>query len=514
MILKRHSLATKLFVAFLCTSIFVILVMMGLIGYQMRSGFSSYLLRVELQTFDDLAKSIAKAHRDEVLWLRLKEDPRRWHDLVRGSLGPRQPEDNRPSPPAFESATNGKSDPRPPKRPPQRPLQRPGPPQRPGVDPLMLGQRLALLTSAGNYWAGARLAQGSYLSRTVHAGDDAASGPVIAQLALASPSDGRSARDEQFLYQQFRALFWVCLLAVGLSALAAYLLARGLVTPIRSLVRGAQALSDGDYKTRLTGTGKDEIGQLTADFNLLAESLEAAEKAERQWMSDASHELKTPLAILKGRIEGLQDGVYETDAALLAEMHATVERLNRLVGDLNALSHLREGRLACHFQPEDVSVLLREVVDHSAGRFEEKGLALTLKLDASQRLLLVCDRGRLRQMMDNLLENARRYTDAPGVVEVTARLDEQKEALIVTIEDSAPCPDGQHIGRLFERFYRADPSRARQSGGTGLGLAICRAIVEAHDGQIEATRSELGGLLVRVTLPLDGDVIQEEVGDA
>ena len=293
-------------------------------------------------------------------------------------------------------------------------------------------------------------------------------------------------------------------MALALSALFAFLLARGVVRPIRSLVRGAQALADGDYEARLSGAGPDEIGRLVADFNLLAESLEAAEKAERQWMSDAAHELKTPLAVLKGRIEGLQDGIYQADEKLLTDMHETVERLNRLVDDLNALSHLREGRLACHFQSERLDDLIRGAVEHIDERFAQKGLTLTLDLDAE--LILSCDRGRIRQLLDNLLENARRYTDAPGGVHISAKRSSQTSPVLhLTIEDSAPCPSAGEIDRLFERFYRTDPSRARQSGGSGLGLAICRAIVEAHQGTIHAVASDLGGVRFDIRLPMVGD---------
>ncbi|WP_146006409.1 ATP-binding protein [Cohaesibacter celericrescens] len=503
MIWKKHSLATKLFAAFLVTSILIILVIAGLIGQKMRSGFSDYLLQVELQGMDELVDQIAKAHSDPVVWERLNSAANVWDDLVRSGMKARGAQQNPPilslsrpprpgigqMPPRFE-APDRMSPPRPPAQP----------------DPLHLGMRLSLLTPDGAYLAGARLGGRAYASRPVYAETkDGVEGKVIGWLALSSPQDGRAARDDQFLLDQFRTLLWVSLLAVGISALAAFLLARNVVTPIRALVRGTRDLAAGNYSARMKGEGPDEIGSLVRDFNSMAESLQTAEKAERQWMSDASHELKTPLAILKGRIEGLQDGIYQADAGLLSEMHQTVDRLNRLVNDLNMLTHAREGRILCDLSEENLSALVCDAVQHIGGRYAEKGL--TVELDLPDGLLVYCDRNRIRQMLDNLLENARRYTDAPGKVRVFSHsVDKSADQITLVIEDSSPRPDEQDIGHLFERFYRTDPSRARQSGGSGLGLAICRAIVEAHGGSIQARPSSLGGLAVEIHLPIGMDL--------
>ena len=500
MIWKKHSLAKKLFLAFMLTSIVTILVIAGLIGQQMRSGFSDYLLQVELQTFDELVDKIAETYTDEAAWQELGRSPRAWHDLVRASVGrqgnPRPPA-RRPPPPPRQVQPDGAHEPQ----------RRPPPPRPDGAaapaqpDPLQLGRRLVLLDTDGQRIAGARLGRRSYAARDVHADGSGGKTQVIAQLALISPQAGRAERDNQFLINQFRALSLVSLFAVVLSAIAAYLLARGVVTPIRALVEGARELTAGNYSARLKGEGPDEIGALVEDFNSLAASLEAAEKAERQWMSDASHELKTPLAILKGRIEGLQDGIYQADDCLLDEMHQTVERLNRLVSDLNMLSHAREGRMLVSLGEEDLVEIIQDAVQHISGRYAAKGLVI--EMDLPQTLLAPCDRIRIRQMLDNLLENARRYTDSPGRVRVSAGISGRgSDEIRLTIEDSPPQPNPEEIERLFERFYRTDPSRARQSGGSGLGLAVCRAIAEAHKGAIHAAISDLGGLAVHITLPV------------
>ncbi|WP_319532577.1 ATP-binding protein [uncultured Cohaesibacter sp.] len=394
---------------------------------------------------------------------------------------------------------------------------------------MQLGRRLALQTLDGDHLAGAPTRPDEAVERILYSDGDQDEGEggvsgenresigdvkqPFAKLVLYRPLKISSFLDNAFLIEQFRVLLLVSLFALVFSGVAAFVLARSLTSRVRLLVQGTKQLKSGDYSFRLAGNDRDEIGSLQTDFNALAESLEAAEKAERQWISDASHELKTPLAILKGRLEGLQDGIYRADDKLLVEMLQTVDRLNMLVSDLNMLAHAREGKLLCRLWEENLSELVSDAVQHVSARFATKGLSI--EVDLPPQLLVKCDRNRIRQLLDNLLENSRRYTDAPGQVRITGDVHSDGRGIVrLVVEDSAPHPESEEIERLFERFYRTDPSRARQSGGSGLGLAICRAIVKAHEGQISARPSDLGGLAVDVMLPVSPRPQDRNPGEA
>ena len=170
-------------------------------------------------------------------------------------------------------------------------------------------------------------------------------------------------------------------------------------------------------------------------------------------------------------------------------------RLSRLVSDLN-ISVAESGTIDLT-QTVDVSAITREAVQAVRQRAVRRGLDLTI--DADQAVFVLGDAGRLRQIVDNLLENACRYTDTPGRIAV--RCERQANVCQLTVEDTPPCPGPRELPHLFERFYRVEASRSRAHGGSGLGLAICRSLVEAHGGTIRVKRSSLGGLCVVVELP-------------
>jgi two-component system sensor histidine kinase BaeS len=347
--------------------------------------------------------------------------------------------------------------------------------------------------------AGPEDSGGLVATRPITVTDADGQGVTVGWIALAAPEGGVVTADSVFLAGQFRALILSALLAIVVSAIAAFLLARQFLAPVRTLLRGTEVLAAGDYGTRMANPRQDEFGELIDHFNALAESLEAAERAERQWLSDASHELQTPLAVLRAEIEALQDGVRQPDEKTLSEMNASILRLSNLVGDLNALSHAREGKLLAAMADDDLSAIVKAAAEAARPRLSEAGLSLETGIDGP--LAFRCDRGRIRQLVDNLLENARRYTTAPGRVSIS--LARVGGGLTLIVEDTAPAPPEEAMSKLFDRFYRADASRARQLGGSGLGLAICRAIVVAHGGTIAARRSALGGLAVRVVFPVD-----------
>ncbi|MBU1231991.1 MAG: HAMP domain-containing protein [Proteobacteria bacterium] len=303
-----------------------------------------------------------------------------------------------------------------------------------------------------------------------------------------------------FIKQQKVALTLVAiggfLVAAGLSLPIAYLLTQ----PIRRLAVATRDLASGRYHTRISATSGDELGQLSQDFNGLAEILEKNQQARSQWVADISHELRTPLSILRGQIEALQDGVYPPTAETFRSLHGEVLHLGMLVDDLYQLSLSDVGAMSYHRANVQPCYALQQAIEMLQPELEKKRQLLETTLSIDKEVFLFADNERLKQLFTNLLANSIRYTDEGGRIEVNVTKEENK--LIYTILDSAPGVPDEHIPHLFDRLYRVDASRSRDLGGAGLGLSICYNIVKGHNGTIEARQSPIGGLLIRVCLPL------------
>lgn len=458
----RTSLTTKIFLAIAATAALVIGTMAVLVALSMRDGFSQYLLRGELIRFDTLVRELALAH-DPVSpgWPELVENPQAWNDFVRTHF----------TPPG--GADQDEVD----------------------TDPLMIGERLALLDASGSQIAGAKLRTAIYQQRPICTDRRCIDSNPLGYLRLNAPVLSDSAGDAFFLRGQYTSLAYSALVALLVSAAAAYLIARQILTPIKKLETGAKTLAAGDYETRIHQDRTDELGDLIAHYNVLAETLARTSRAEREWISNTSHELQTPLAVLRAQIEALQDGVRQPDDATLAEMHAAQMRLSRLVQDLKILSYSREPKHVANMGHEDLVEIAAEAVA-SAG-LQAAGIEIDCAFP--DKLLLNCDRTRIAQVIDNLLQNARRYTDAPGKL----RLRIWRSDLLAhfSIDDTPPAPPKDVLPHLFDRFSRAEESRSRALGGSGLGLSVCKAIIEAHGGSIAAGISDLGGLHITFTLP-------------
>lgn len=288
-------------------------------------------------------------------------------------------------------------------------------------------------------------------------------------------------------------------LILGPAALLTRKLAKDLLKPVHSVVKGARTLSKGSFNLELQEvTRQDELGELARSFERMAKTLKAAEQSRRDWVADTSHELRTPLAVLRAEIEALQDGVHEVNERTLGVLHAEVMNLTNLVQDLNQLAKADAGGLAYRFQKMDFAELVTSCADGFRERLTQLDLALQIQIKGS--CFIEGDPDRLRQLWGNLFENALRYTDSGGVIRVELHKDSGQ--LIAVIKDSAPGVPEEHHDRLFQRFFRADPSRTRGRGGSGLGLALVHKIVEAHGGLISAKASDLGGLEIQMIFTL------------
>ena len=321
-------------------------------------------------------------------------------------------------------------------------------------------------------------------------------GRRIGALRLAPQPEISDATDVAFARAQLRNALIAAVAMLALALLLAFALARWLLEPVRALAAGTRALAAGDYARRIDVARGDELGRLAVDFNHLATTLEQARETRRRWGADIAHELRTPLSVLRGEIQALQDGVRAPTPAALDSLNAECERLGGLIEDLYQLSLADAGALEYRFERVDLGEIVHDALDLQHRACADAGLALESDIGA---IPIRGDARRLAQLVANLLANARRYTDAPGRIRVEAKATRDGARLV--IEDTPPGVSADALPRLFDRLYRVESSRSRAAGGAGLGLAICRAIVEAHGGRIEASTSALGGLRVVVDLP-------------
>ncbi|WP_414446950.1 ATP-binding protein [Burkholderia sp. 22PA0099] len=325
-----------------------------------------------------------------------------------------------------------------------------------------------------------------------------AGGKVVGWLSIAKPGGLFYAADQRFQMQQSRATWVIVVAAAVLSALVAMVLARLILAPVRRIVRATHRLAEGQYAVRVPERGSDELSQLAVDFNKLAASLAAAERARRDFFADISHELRTPLAVLRGEVEALEDGVRRPDAATFASLQSEIALLSKLIDDLHELSLADIGALSFEMIPVDVARVVEITAESFVERLGAKRIALDTKVPA-EPALMSGDPHRLAQLLQNLLENSLRYTDPGGAVQVavTARGEQWQ----IDVLDSHPAVPDAMLANVFDRLFRVDVSRSRQSGGSGLGLALCKHIVEAHGGTIAARRSPLGGLWIMMLFP-------------
>jgi len=270
---------------------------------------------------------------------------------------------------------------------------------------------------------------------------------------------------QAFLADQRRGLVVAALVLLVALALAAMALARAWAGPVRRV--GGGALS-----RRVGPRGRDEIGVLARDVDLLGQSLAAADAARRRWMADAAHELRTPLSVLKGELEALLDGVRPLDASAIASLHAEATHLGALINELRELALADLGALDYRMAEVALDALVDECLAANAGRLAQHGLAVEW-MRPPQAVRVHGDARRLRQLVENLLENSLRYTDRGGRIAVA--LATGPAGVRLDWQDSAPGVPEAMLGQLFEPFVRGDPARGRDEAGGGGGCRLGRA---------------------------------------
>lgn len=282
------------------------------------------------------------------------------------------------------------------------------------------------------------------------------------------------------------------------SVIASIALSSRLSRPIGRLADATRRVASGRYAERVPATSNDEIGELAETFNTMAASLEATERRRLQLVGDVAHELRTPLSTLEGYVEGLEDGLIKPVPRTWQLLRRETGRLTRLVNDLQELWRAEARQLPLSPTTIDADDELRAAADRFGSQAEEHGIEIRTEL-GREGLTIRADTERLRQIVDNFLANAIRYSPRGSVVSLAVSGDHHEVAISVT--DQGPGLTPEQLGLVFERFYRVEPSRSRALGGSGIGLAIARALAEAMGGRVEAHSEGAGrGATFRVIL--------------
>ena len=307
--------------------------------------------------------------------------------------------------------------------------------------------------------------------------------------------------DELFLASIKRSLLYSSLFSVLIALAVGIMLSMHLTKPMAELARRAREIALGGLSNPVDIKGNDELAELSQAFNEMTTELKKLDTAKKQVIADAAHELRTPVTLIQGIIEGMLDGILPLDQDNLKSVLEEVLRLSLLIDTLRELELIDAGEMKLSKEPIDIRSLLSKSLALFVPVANEKGITISFSPCLGKATTAYGDFFRLREVVDNLVSNAIKYTPAGGYIQIQEEKP-AKDLIRFSVEDSGPGIEASERERVFERFYRIDKSRSSASGGRGLGLAISSEIVKAHGGKITIDTSPLGGARFYVELPV------------
>lgn len=491
----KMGMTARLFLFILGATGLAVVLLLMIMWWSINRGFYQYLGTMDQKRLSQISGDLARKYEQTGGWNFLQHDPPRWNSpappasLPTGIYQPPMPfqGDKRPEHPSFQPKENLFSPPPPPND------------ERYGGN--LLHQKkeppdpLIILNADKITIYGAR-----HDHEKVDFQQILVRGNTVGYIGVLSPRHFLDPLQIRFLAGQKTTLFFAAAAMALIVMLVSWPLSQRLVKPIQEMAAATHDIASGKYTTRISVSSNDELGLLARDFNAMALTLEKTERARRQWVADISHELRTPVAVLQGEIEALLDGIRKTTPETIRSLHTETLRLNRLVEDLYQLSISDLGALNYRKQNLDLLELLKDSLESYRSEFERKNIDVEDCIARGKKAICFADPERLGQLFANLLENSLRYTDVGGHLKIKAEV--LAGFVLIEFQDSKPGAPPEDMEKIFNRFYRGEESRNRASDGAGLGLTISRKIVEAHDGEISAHTSPLGGLAVRIKIPI------------
>lgn len=476
----HKTIRGKLFLTFLLTTLFVVSGMYVFMRWSLNQGFSEFVQARQQERLTNLIDGLTEHYAHNQSWNNLVGDKQKWIDLLWQS----NPLQIRPSAWIAQARSEPNDF-----WPPALPEQSAKKPFNP------LGLRTMLLNADKTIIFGRKDALQQLSLQPINYQEK-----TVGFLGLLPGKTVSYDSEIHFMERQSEAFIWIALIMYLLSASLAWLLSYILGRPLKRIATATKALAVGRYDIRLPVESTDELGQLARDFNDMAAALGQSEQARRRWVADISHEFRTPLAVLRGELEALQDGIRPLTPGAIDSLFGDVMRLNRLTEDLYQLSLSDQGALSYrkdHVNPVD---LLIEDLAALKPEFQNKHIKIKWTNNLPKPVSIYADPYRLSQLYRNLLNNSVNYTDSNGQLAIT--VFRKADKLVLIFSDTEPGVPEHELPKLFDRFYRVESSGNLYHGGAGLGLAICSNIVEAHNGTIQARSSSLKGLAICIELPI------------
>lgn len=324
---------------------------------------------------------------------------------------------------------------------------------------------------------------------------------VIAIAEVRYPSDAQilDPEDLSFVTAVFRSLLLAGTLALVIGFLLSLWTSNRLVKPLQNLTKAVKRVGLGHLDERVMISSKDEVGELAEAFNSMADDLKSQETLRKQFTADIVHELRTPLTSIRSYIEAFQDGILPPDQKNLSALNEEIDRLVTLSSDLKDLNIAEIGKLQPQLQPVNLTSVLEKVIRNLSPLVQEKNIELTTQLSPVS-VTLFADERLLTRLFYNLIHNAYKYTEPEG--KITINLSVQPNSVVISIRDTGIGISEADLPFIYERFYRAEKSRARETGGTGIGLALVKQILVLHKGTIDVQSVVGEGTTFTVSLPL------------
>ena len=481
--MKIHN---KLFLILFSFSLILITVLVLLIQWSIGRGMIEYVNSKESQELKAVIVLLEDEYKKTNDWSTMQGKDQEFGNLLfsalqdSGLMMPPPPPEFREPPPGFENKTN------------QLNIAHPE-----DIPSFAEHVSYALLDDKENVIAGFYLESAKYIKTAITIDDVG-----VGWLAFPRRNTITDGFELDYIEQQHNYLWIIALVMMILVALISLFLARHLAEPIKLIMLGMYKLTQGDYQQKIDLKRKDELGELSRDFNELAITLFENDSARKRWLANISHELRTPLAILRGELEAMIDDVRPLSKNNIDSANDEVKHLQNLVDDLQQLTSADIGGM--HYRKKSINI--SSWLSLEAQKYTDylQGAGICLELNVSDvPVPIFGDTTRLCQLFNNLINNSIKYSQA-SLLKISLEIDKQVDPtlVIITVEDNGVGVEEQHLSSLFEHLFRVENSRNRKTGGSGLGLSICTHIVAAHQGKISAQQSSLGGLAIVIELPL------------
>jgi signal transduction histidine kinase len=277
-----------------------------------------------------------------------------------------------------------------------------------------------------------------------------------------------------------------------------YFLVRRIINPLSAMIATAKEVASGNLKARVSVSKPDDLMGLNDTFNQMVEALDETNTNRREFLADIAHELRTPITIMRGRLEGIMDGIYCADDSHIAPILQETYLLERLVDDLRTLTLAETRQLHFDRKSTQLEQVVKNTMDVFSAQAEAQNILINLVSDSTTGTVFA-DPQRLEQVIGNVLNNSLRHVKKDGKIEIEIKTEGEKSILLIS--DDGPGVSDEDLPHLFDRFWRKDKSRSRQTGGSGLGLAIAKQLIDGQGGVISASNRPTGGLTIQIELP-------------